>query len=447
VKSRTILRGLLIGTLLAWVPAGSAHSAPTPKFVEGDGTRSGGYFTAGSQGATLAIPGDASVELAPGASVRIFPRAQRLRLPAGYTTPTWSIAVRKGRVTAHVRKPKKSAVLLTRSSKFSLVVAEGSGHLVVAPGESAAVNERGRSHTIVDGRWSDLSERTVLVLDEHGTLSREQTPGTPELEPGQRLWVSTGAPIKLDGIRWKSVPGAAHYQVALFRRGENEPMLEQTTTKSEPEIPFRPLEDGQFEVAVRALDKRDLPGSWSERSQLRVVGVDLPQGSYVSSGNVHLGQGQAARFTHAEGLVMTHSGARRTLPATNLIPLYENKRTTVSLRLPGTPNLAVTEFLPRPVRAQIEIGPKTARWPDDEVKIAIRLQATEPSIVPIAIEPRPKVTIGIDPVEIEWQRTGDKLVAVVPPSRNEGPWVVRVEVEDQYGVPLGRDFLEVATHD
>jgi hypothetical protein len=26
----------------------------------------------------------------------------------------------------------------------------------------------------------------------------------------------------------------------------------------------------------------------------------------------------------------------------------------------------------------------------------------------------------------------------------DGPWVVRVEVEDQYGHPLGRDFVEVA---
>jgi hypothetical protein len=224
-------------------------------------------------------------------------------------------------------------------------------------------------------------------------------------------------------------------------------MLAQTTTKSEPEVPFRPLEGGQFEVTVRALDQRDLPGPWSERIQLRVVGVDLPQGSYVASGNVHLGQGQKARFTHAEGLVMTHSGARRTLPATSLIPLHDNKRTMVSLRLPGAPDLTVTEFLPRPVRAQIEIGPKAARWPDDEVKIAISLRATEPGVVPIAIEPRAKVMIGLDPVEIKWQKKGEKLVAVVPPSSEQGPWVVRVEVEDQYGVPLGRDFLEVATHD
>ena len=187
-------------------------------------------------------------------------------------------------------------------------------------------------------------------------------------------------------------------------------------------------------------------GPWSKRVPLRVVGVALPDGAYVASGNIHLGQGQKARFTHTEGLVLTHSGVRRYLPGSSLVPLHENARTMVSFRLPGTATLAITEMLPRPVRAEIEIGPKRARWPKDEVKVSVALAPSGPGSVPISIEAHPRVMIGIDPVELEWHRRGNRMEAVVPPSSDKGPWVVRVEVEDQYGVPLGRDFLEVATN-
>jgi hypothetical protein len=53
------------------------------------------------------------------------------------------------------------------------------------------------------------------------------------------------------------------------------------------------------------------------------------------------------------------------------------------------------------------------------------------------------VTIGIEPVDVVWRSDGDVLRATVPPSKNKGPWVVRVEVEDQFGIPLGRNLLEV----
>jgi len=31
----------------------------------------------------------------------------------------------------------------------------------------------------------------------------------------------------------------------------------------------------------------------------------------------------------------------------------------------------------------------------------------------------------------------------VPPARTAGPWVLRVDVKDQFGLPLGSDFLEI----
>jgi hypothetical protein len=34
---------------------------------------------------------------------------------------------------------------------------------------------------------------------------------------------------------------------------------------------------------------------------------------------------------------------------------------------------------------------------------------------------------------------------VLPQPTGKGPWVVRVEVEDQHGISLGRDFIEIAS--
>jgi hypothetical protein len=53
------------------------------------------------------------------------------------------------------------------------------------------------------------------------------------------------------------------------------------------------------------------------------------------------------------------------------------------------------------------------------------------------------VALGVDPIEVEWRREGDELFGRVSPQAGKGPWVVRLEVSDQFGIPLGRDFVEV----
>jgi hypothetical protein len=47
---------------------------------------------------------------------------------------------------------------------------------------------------------------------------------------------------------------------------------------------------------------------------------------------------------------------------------------------------------------------------------------------------------------MHWKREADQLTGFVSlPKGVEGPWVVRVEVENELGELIGRDFLEVAT--
>ena len=52
--------------------------------------------------------------------------------------------------------------------------------------------------------------------------------------------------------------------------------------------------------------------------------------------------------------------------------------------------------------------------------------------------------VNVTPVKVEWKREHNLLSAVIPPSLEAGPWVVRVEINDDTGAIAGRDFLEVA---
>jgi hypothetical protein len=236
--------------------------------------------------------------------------------------------------------------------------------------------------------------------------------------------------------------------VALHEHGNQEPLATQLAPENQLAVPFGPVGAGLYDLKVRGIDRRGLPGAWSPSIKLRVIGVALPNGAYVSNlGVIHLGPGQQAQFTHTEGVELTYSGAHRYFRGGSLVPLHRNARTMVSFRLPGSPDVAVAKLQPRAVSAEVTIGPKLARWPRDDIEVSVRLQRTDGAPAPSFIEARPRVMIGIDPVEVQWRREGELLLATIPPSkkRGRGPWVVRVEVEDQFGVPLGRDFLEVAT--
>ncbi|HKY39433.1 MAG TPA: hypothetical protein VJN18_26020, partial [Polyangiaceae bacterium] len=72
------------------------------------------------------------------------------------------------------------------------------------------------------------------------------------------------------------------------------------------------------------------------------------------------------------------------------------------------------------------------------------LRAKHGQAVPEWLELKPEVKLGIEPIDVAFTRNGNRLVGTVPPTDKPGPWVLRVEVRDQFGALLGRDFLEIA---
>jgi hypothetical protein len=56
----------------------------------------------------------------------------------------------------------------------------------------------------------------------------------------------------------------------------------------------------------------------------------------------------------------------------------------------------------------------------------------------------PQVTLGTTPIDVHWHRDGNVLTTDVAPRSGRGPWVLRIDVKDQHGIPLAHDFLEIA---
>jgi hypothetical protein len=59
------------------------------------------------------------------------------------------------------------------------------------------------------------------------------------------------------------------------------------------------------------------------------------------------------------------------------------------------------------------------------------------------LKTKPQVFVNVGQVAPSWTHSGNAYTATVAPSPGAGPWVVRVEVTDDFGDSAGRDFIEL----
>lgn len=439
-RARVLAGCVVFGLTTLAAPALAAP--PKTGVVAGSGSSSGGVFTAGPQGADYALPSQAHLLLAPGAAVHVFPKPQELMLSPGAKTTTYSFSLVHGRVDVSVPGKPKSAVLCS-IGKISAVVGAGQATLR-SEGESITVAAGfGDVRTLAADHWTTLAPSTLQrFTGEHGSAS-EPTVAAPELTAGQRLWFSPGDPIAIGGIVLKPVAGARSYQLRL--RAQDGSVQLRNVNGSRQDDAFAPVPPGQYELSARSVDAEGIEGAWTKNEPVRVVGVTLPPGGYVASGDIFIGKGQDVRFSHTDGLEMTYEGAGRYVPASQAVSLYRGETTVVSFRVPGSVFPTTARLRPRGLYAQITLGPRRAVWPSDPVQIAVELRDKEGSAVPQWLELVTDVRLGIEPVDVSFNREGNRLVGTLSPTIDKpGPWVLRVEVRDQFGAVLGRDFLEIA---
>jgi hypothetical protein len=410
--------------------------------VAGSGTSAGGVFTAGPNGAEYQLPSQARLSLRPGASVRVFPKYQELQLAPGAKTTTYSFALLQGRVDVIVPTKPKSAVLCS-IGKVSAVVSAGQAAITTHGEQTTIAGVEGDVRTLAADHWTTLTPGTLShFTGEHGSAP-EPVVSAPTLSAGQRLWFSPGDPVAISGFAFGKVPNAHHYELRL-RATDGTVQTRTVTGGTRLDDPFAPVLPGQYELSVRSVDGEGIAGRWSKPEGVRVVGVSLPPGGYSAGGDIFIGKGQEVHFSNTDGLEMTYEGAGRYVPASQAVSLYRGETTMVSFRVPGSVYPTTARLRPRGLYAHVALGPSRAVWPTDQVQIAVELRSKDGESVPQWLELKTEVKLGIEPIEVAFTRDGNRLIGTVPPTDKPGPWVLRVEVKDQFGSLLGRDFLEIA---
>ncbi len=390
------------------------------------------------------LPNRGRLLVAPHATLRVFTVPQALALTSGARTWTWSLALQSGRVDVELPATGRCAVL-ANLGKLSGIITSGHAAFRVEGNEATAVNLGGELRTVLADHWQTVPEGSLATLSpEEPNAAVKPGIGSPTLEGGQRMWFSPNETVAMHGFRWGNVAGAERYDLRVRRLSDGKLIDQVSTTRTDWQPPLTPVTPGQYGLTLRAVDARGLEGRWSTEAALRVIGVVLPPGGYSDQQAIFLGVGQQVRFTNTEGLEMTYVGAGKYFPAAQAVKLYRGQKTVIGFRMPGAFETAVAELEPRGIFADVRIGPQRALWPRDPISIDVRLRATAGRNIPAFVQMIPTVTLGTEPVDLTFERTGDTLHAMLPPSDTPGPWVVRVDVADQYGVALGHDFLEVA---
>jgi hypothetical protein len=418
-------------------------AAHKPSVISGSGTNLGGLFTASSAGAVFELPTRARLALAPHTTLRVFPVPQSLQLAPGAKTTTWSFALQSGRVDVDLPKDGRTAVLAS-IGKLSAVIT--GGHVAILADSATTVdNVEGEVRTLLSDHWQSVPVGSVATLsrDNPSATAKPALPG-PTLNGGQRTFFAPGEVVGMRGFHWTSVPGADHYDVRLRRLADGKVVDQRSASGNDLASELSPVEPGKYGFTLRSVDARGVEGGWSPEVELRVIGVVLPPGGYSNDDAIYLGVGQHVQFTNTSGLEMTYVGAGRYFPAASGATLYRNSTTLIGFRIPGSTETATARLEPREIYADVQIGPMRAIWPHDPISIDIRLKSRKGAEIPAFLRAVPTVTLGLDTIAPSFVQRGNTLHAVVLPSGKPGPWVLRVDVADQFGVPLGHEFLEVA---
>ncbi len=453
IKSRDTARWLITLVLAtAGVAAQGSNTAdaksataPTPTWEQASGhtARAAGFWEADQVASFVAFNGT-RITLHPFAGqrarVRLMSDRQSMMID-GKLRRLALLYVDRGRVEVDTSAADANALVF--SNRRGIAVSHGGRLEVVVEGEYASfANVSGRVMTSTGRRYTPLDPNRVRnfnsAIPEGADTSLLPA---PRLSAERRLYAATRSAVKLGGLSWTQPEKAKGFELSVTG-GD----LRYAVETAEAELTSAPLAlpPGTYQTRVSAIDALGHRGIPSASLSIRVVGVDLPPGAYVDSdGAIRLGERQTMHFTAATGLSVTRGARRPYTSAETAIGLLGGATTYVHLRLPQTNELVTAKLAPRGIVAQVKLSPRLAAWPRDDVNVRVTLKNNDGGPVPGFIQPRFSATLGIDPLRLDWRAEGQAYVAKIPKPDGRGPWVVRVQVDDQYGIELGRDVLEI----
>lgn len=397
-------------------------------------------LVASKGGATIELPDHSMVRLTEGAEVRLLPRT-KLQLGKG-DTPAEVIQLARGKVFADLA-PARGAMLVKSPHQAAAVIKKGSAVVKVSDDAFVLAMLKGVGVVGSGSDFNDVLEGKVRVLrkgDPKGTTRDLLVAPDPKLSAAMVMRV--GASSEGARLLWKSLPGAESYEVEV--RPSKGVASQSKLAKGAVEHVLDGLEAGGYEVALRGIDAEDFESPWSAPLKLSIVGVELPVGASAHGDTVQLPEKAKVKLRAIDGLEASFDQVATFVPAPAEVGLASGQAQTLRLRRRGEENELRLRLVPRSYRAQVDLSPKNARWPGDPVQIEIQLVSGNGMAVPSDVEMKPRVTLDQEQLSPDWSRDGGRLRATIPARDDRKPHVLRVEVSDQNGFFLGRNFLEIA---
>ncbi len=443
--SRALVAGVVVASCLATSRIDAKLSRST-KVVAGSVQAQGLFTVAGDDGATLALGGEIRIRLAAGTVLRQLP-ATDLRLGGSGTTSTYVFVMKSGRVDvegAHDAKSQR-AVMVRGPKKLGAIIRDGRATLLGTATHATVANYDATVLAGVGDDWDSLAAGQVRAVGGPGPEERA-LPSRPAWTAGRQLWLTREETASVSNVSW-TASGATHYEVTIRPQGQQRPpqIIDTTETRLKSPIALKP---GRYSFEVRGFDADDLESPPSPPFQVGIIRVQPPPGGYFDPPHaIRLPPGHFVDLMGAEGLEMSYAGAKHWTPAASRLWLTRNEPLEIQLRTPGSQQSLPLTLAPRGLSADVTLGPKNATWPSVPAQIEVQLVNDHGQRVPEWLEPQIDVRLGTEPIQLSWKREGDVLRATVPPRSSGGPWVLRVAVNDQHGIELGRNFLEIAKDD
>ena len=401
-------------------------------------------------GTTKQLAGGALLHLAPGTRIEVG-RSLKLQLaPQGSPqTVTQVVKLISGRVDVEIPASKvpKTAVLLQGPHKVS-AVAKGGHSIAIADANRVTIAAVDGDMLAASGDdWKPLPSGLVRgFVGADPAYQTQKVPGVPSLRIPQSLLLGLGESAPDARAETGGVKEADHYQLSVWRvTDKGKEFVRQLDTHGSAAISGLP--PGQYQVTARAVDATGICGQESGPSSLRLVGAELPPGSRYEDGAILLGQRARAKLIGASGLEASYGASVHFVAAPDSVGLSRGEGTLLRLREPGTLTEVRVALEPRSLRADVQITPKHPRWPRDMIEVTVQLYDARGRAVPESTPVKPNVLVNVQPIEVTWLRSGNTMHTFIPAPSNRGPWVVRVEIADEFGDPAGRDFMEIAGPD
>jgi hypothetical protein len=419
----------------------------------------------------MRLPDGVVVVLQPGASGK-WAAPSRLSSETNHLVQGYHLVLLDGELDVRTPPgPKGTHALLLSTRAGTLTCWRGKVHVVAHEDATAATLFDGALVVGSTNKWVPVYGMAGIVMGKGVDAGKSRPiPDAPRWDTASRglhtlAVVPSGTSATL-GVAWTPVPGAARYDVDVAADAEGAQTLQHATATDPSFTVVRSAANaataagggGGAWVHVRAVSADGLVGEWSAPRALRVVGYALPAGAFVArDGAVVLPEKTVLVPSSPDGIEVAYEDVVSFAGRVRGVPLYWAKPGgTLTLHAPSETPMRIVHvrdtasgdetqlvLARRELRANIDISPRNAR-PGDPVNARVVVWDPSGRIDPAVENLTVEALFDLDPLAVNWQRSGNLWTARFGTRRTDVPSVVRVVVRDSLGIEIGRGFLELA---